>query len=417
MSLMLPPEPTTEVKELPSDVAMAAPIREDVRGSTTDQRPPGGPMAKLKALTSRLPFDKIPEPLRNLARPILFGSLGLHALLLFAPLPGGEVAKKPEKKEAPVKITQIPTGKFDKAKTTTPKILPKIAPPALPKVAVQSSRPQLTVPTSATPAPASTTSPTPNPSEVPVQKTPTQVTPASPSERTTPEKTTTDPFAEFPKFQPSTPNCFGKGGPNCLIAQNDLLSVSSWYLTNAKAQKFELTKTNDSDAGKSIFEATKDGKTYYLSLLSDGGSTVILLAPEKLLDLSKLKDGPVISVPSEYTELLGALLPIDTDKGGNQAHPNQFPEPSAFFSDLTNETARSEVADTPKFGPGDPASFFATLDASGLKGIFQEVSPVGVYGGGNLYKLKKDSTIIFMSLVPKKGGDGTIVVTWTKDPR
>jgi hypothetical protein len=410
MSLMLPPEPTTEVKELPSDVAMIEPMREDARS--------GGPVAQLKAqfkaLTSRLPLDQIPAPLRNLVRPILFGSLGLHALLLFAPMPGEE-AKKPEKKEAPVKITQIPTGKFDKTKTTLPKVPTKVTPPALPRVAVQSSRPALTVP-SATSVPQ--ISPSPNApartSEAPVQ--PSTVTPAAPSP-TTAIKTTTDPFAEFPKFQPSTPNCFGKGGPNCLIAPTDLSSVSAWYNTSAKAKGFELRKLDDSDAGKSIFEATKDGKSYYLSLLSDGGSTVILLAPEKLLDLSKLKDGPVISVPSEYTELMGQLLPVDPDKGGNQAHPDQFPDPSMFFSDLATETPRSEIADTPKFGPNDPTSFFATLEASGLKGIFQEVLPVGPYGGGTLYKLKKDSTIIFMSLVPKKSGDGTIVVTWTKDPR
>jgi hypothetical protein len=409
MSLMPPPEPITEFKEPSSEIAPMVTDR-DARS--------GGPLSKFRAqlttLKSRLPLDKVPAPLRNLVRPILFGSLGLHALLLFVPMPG-EQAKKPEKKEAPVKITQIPTGKFDKTKTTIPKNLPKVAAPALPKVAVASSRPALTLPSSATPAPQATTSPTPaQPNEAPVS--PSNVTPATP-DKSTPEKTTTDPFAEFPKYSPATPNCYGKGGPSCLITTTDLTTVSAWYIAQTKAQGFELRLLDsDSDAGKRVFEATKGGKSNYLTLASDGSSTVILLAPEKL-DPRTLKGKDVISVPSDYTELLASLLPVDTDKGGNQAHPDQFPEPGAFFSDLANETPRPEVADTPKFGPSDPATFFATLDAQGLKTIFQEITPIGLYGGGNLYKLKKDSTIIFMSLVPKKGGDGTIVVTWTKDPR
>jgi hypothetical protein len=414
MSLMLPPEPTTEVEELPSAVAPIVPSQEQGARS-------GGPFAtlsaKFKDLTSRLPLDKIPTPLRNLARPILFGSLGLHALLLFAPMPG-EQAKKPEKKEAPVKITQIPTGKFDK-KTNIPKILPKVAPPALPKVAVQSSRPALTIPNPAAPAPQASASSAPKPAaDAPPVQPPPSVTPAPPSP-TNSEKTTTDPFADFPKYAPASANCFGKGGDNCLVATADLLTVSTWYNATAKAKGFELKKLDDSNAGASVFEVTKGGKVYFLSLVADASSTVILLDPStKLTDLSKLKDGPVdLSPPGEYTELLGQLLPSDANQGGNQAHADQFPDPNAFFSDLTNDgTLRDGVSDTPKFGPSDPATFFATLDASGLKGIFDEVSPVGQYGGGNLYKLKKGNKIFFMSLVPKKGGGSTIVVTWNRDP-
>jgi hypothetical protein len=58
----------------------------------------------------------VPNPIRFLFRPILFVALGIHALLLFAPLPSEQKNKEPDDKKDPIKIVQIPTAKPAEAK-------------------------------------------------------------------------------------------------------------------------------------------------------------------------------------------------------------------------------------------------------------------------------------------------------------
>lgn len=38
-------------------------------------------------------------------------------------------------------------------------------------------------------------------------------------------------------------------------------------------------------------------------------------------------------------------------------------------------------------------------------------------GGGKLYKVSKESTTFFLSLLPTKGGDSTLIVTWKTLPK
>ncbi len=64
----------------------------------------------------------MPAPLRMLLRPMLFLALGLHALLLFVPIPSEQKPKEADDKKDPLKITQLPT-----AKPASPKSLKPIA--------------------------------------------------------------------------------------------------------------------------------------------------------------------------------------------------------------------------------------------------------------------------------------------------
>ncbi|MER3434943.1 MAG: hypothetical protein C4288_16360 [Leptolyngbya sp. ERB_1_1] len=352
-------------------------------------------------------FPQIPAAARPLVRPMLFAALGLHALLLFTPFPK-QKEKPPENKEAPVKITQLPTAK---ASAKTPKVaIAKPNKPALPKI----------------------NRPNPNPI---VQKSIEPPTPqaATPPESTTPPKSETRSSnkadtanaADFPHYNPSTPNCFGVGlGENCRVATANLATVTAFYLSAPKAKGFTLTPDEDS-ADKKIFTVTTpDKKTLFLHLFKDAPTTVILLSDSKVTDLATLKGS--VNIPADYYNLLTALAPqVDrSDNPQTNAQPQQFAKPEMFYNVVSE--AELQTGSIPELRPGidgsptlilgqTPEVFYQTIATAGLSGTFQ-VTQKGQYGGGNLYQLKKDSTTFYMNLVPTKDQKGTIVVTWLKNP-
>ena len=360
---------------------------------------------------SRPTLPTIPIAARSFLRPMLFAALGLHALLLFTPFPK-EREKPPQNKEAPIKITQLPTEK------ASAKQAPKVAvarpnKPVLPKI----NRPN--------PAPPIVQSPIEQPTP------PQQAAP--PAESTTPPQSTSKPSnkadtataVKFPHYMPSTSNCFGVGlGENCRVATANLAIVTAFYLSVPKAQGFILTADEDS-ADKKIFTVTTpDKKTLFLHLFKDEPTTVILLSEAKVADLSVVKKS--VNVPDDYYRLLAELAPdIDrSDSPQTNARPDQLAKPEMFYARLSSEELQSGtvpetlpgVDGTPKLILGQtPDGFYQLMRTSGLDGVFQ-VTPKGQYGGGNLYQLKKENTTFYMSLVPTKDQKGTIVVTWLKNP-
>lgn len=100
-------------------------------------------------MTQSISLKTVPSPMRMLFRPILFTALGLHALLLFAPLPAEQKPKEPDDKKNPIKVTQLPTATPPTAKPkATPAKTAKALPPK-PAVAVAATR---TLPTPSAPA-------------------------------------------------------------------------------------------------------------------------------------------------------------------------------------------------------------------------------------------------------------------------
>jgi hypothetical protein len=358
-----------------------------------------------------LPRPSLP-PVQILFRPMLFAALGLHALLLFIPFPQ-EQKKPPEEKEAPVKITQLPTTKSGVQTKITPKVtVPKATSPSLPKI----NRPS----TSPTVLKAS-----PNLPQL-TSATETPVPPGAKGTASSNNENVANPFQDFPHFQPSTTNCFDKGlGENCRIASANLAAVAAFYQSEPGKKKFDV-KPIEQSATTKIFEVTKAGKTYYLSLFEDGTTTVVLLSETKVADLATLK-GSVVP-PEEYITLLGNVIPDgDRDSAiGNVATAEQFEQPQFFYSTVaTEQEAQNGVqsvlragVDNAKFALGQaPADFYASFLQADLQSNLSSVKKLEPYGGGDLYELKKGSTTIYMSLVPMKGEVGTIVVTWLKDPR
>lgn len=349
-------------------------------------------------------FPAVPTAARSLVRPMLFTAIGLHALLLFMPFPEERKEKPPESKEAPVKITQLPTTKaIDKQ---TPKVkLAQPNKPALPKINRPNANPNLVV--------------LQKPQEAPTPMTP----PVQQGEVAAKPGTTTS--ADFPHYQPSTPDCFGKGlGENCRVATASLANVAAFYLSAPKAKGFTVTPDEDSAAKKVFTVATPDQKTLFLHLFKDEPTTVILLSESKISDLSALKGS--VNIPADYYNLLTDLTQqVDrSDNPQTNAQPQNFEQPQMFYNVVseaelqtgTIPELRPSIDGSPTLALGQaPEMFFQTMMASGLSGTF-EVKPKGKYGGGNLYELKKDSTTFYMNLVPVKGQTGTIIVTWLKAP-
>ena len=340
---------------------------------------------------------------------MFFAALGLHALLLFVPFPQ-EKEKPPENKEAPVKITQLPTTRANSNQT------PKIAvsrpdKPVLPKI----------------------NRPNPNPI-VQSQSEPIKSQEAAPAESVSPQRSESRASnkgdaataVDFPHYQPSTPNCFNKValGENCRVATANLTTVSAFYLSAPKAKGFVLTLDEDS-ADKKIFSVTTpDQKMLFLHLFKDEPTTVILLSPTKVPNLSDLKGS--VTIPEDYYKLLTDLAPqVDrSDNPQTNVQPEQFANPQMFYNVVSE--AELQTGSIPETRPGidgsptlilgqTPDVFYGTITTAGLTGSFQ-ITQKGQYGGGNLYELKKDTTTFYMNLVPTKDQRGTIVVTWLKNP-
>lgn len=354
-------------------------------------------------------LKSLPAPVRTFIRPMLFAALGLHALLLFTPFPSEQKPKTPDDKKDPVKITQIPTAKPNQSPRT--KALPKVTrKTTLPKINRPLSASTIRTPQAATPTVSSVE----------------QQAAASPAQNSQTPKNTTDPFQDFPHYQPSTPDCFNKGlGDSCRVTNGGLTAVASHYQKALPSKKYSIT-VDEQRADKQIYQVTKDGVTRYLHLFVDQPTTVILLAPEKIADIQALK-GAVVP-PDEYIELLGNVIPEGdrADAPATTAQYEQFDQPQAFFKPISDtEIQRGTIPEllpgvdgSPKIAADQPPNvLYETFLAADLKTIFKQVSLEGKYGGGDLYKLVSDQSTIYLNLVPLNGGKGTILVTWLRDPR
>jgi hypothetical protein len=108
----------------------------------------------------------------------------------------------------------------------------------------------------------------------------------------------------------------------------------------------------------------------------------------------------------------------------NTAIREQFPQPEAFFRPLAHPDDSPEglpgLDGAPRLSIGEePEFFYKTFFEQPLNAIFEQVSPVGDYGGGRLYKLQRGGYTVYLNLVPAKGlgQPGTIVAVWRTDPR
>jgi hypothetical protein len=317
----------------------------------------------------------LPYPLRILLNPLVLAAIGLHALLLFYPF-GGE--KKPvqkvDKKEEPVKLTQL-------SKTS--------APPARPKIKRQlPPRPQ---------PPVTATPPKPG-------------TPGNPSANQ-------NPLADFPHFPGAQPDCFGKTGESCRFTSAPISAVASHFQKALPVSKYKFEVDTDNPDVK-IFRVTKGNLSFYLSILTDSPQTVYFLQPQRIdrAALEAIKTKKVAQIPSELDDLLNTVAPKSAGGGATQdATSVDFgANAGAFFGADPNNPSNEVTL------PGIHGTRIASGQTEGAivaaaKSKFQSVNPIGTYGGGNLYELKKGAFTGYLSVV--QGKPDPLVVIWLQRPQ
>ncbi|WP_146141270.1 hypothetical protein [Stenomitos frigidus] len=332
-------------------------------------------------MSNSLALKNLPTPVRSLLRPMLFAAIGLHALLLFTPIPSEEKPKKTDDKENPVKITQLPTAK------PAAKARPKLAKPALPKI--NRPKPVVAVPKS----------------------------PSTPRAKGAGGATddTKNPFVDFPHYPGSVPNY--QGLENLRVASGaSLVSVVAHFRKALPAQKFTLTDEPEPNT----FKVSKGGISYFLSVIEDGSQTFYLLGPDKLdkAKLAAIKEGKVVGIPPELGGIAKALDTTYAISQDNSATSLDVSQSSSFFEpdkdNPSNEVYVDGISETRIIDGQPPAQVYQALQATVLKG-FESVTEAGTYGGGPLYELKKGKFTGGLSLVPGKTG-GTVAVIWTKKP-
>jgi hypothetical protein len=337
-------------------------------------------LAAIIFMTTIPALKQLPAPIRLLIRPMLIAAIGLHALLLFTPLPSEQKPKKTDDKENPVKITQLPTAK------PAAKARPKLAKPSLPKI----SRPKPAI------AP-------------PVQKTPAT------SQRTA-GATSSDaknPFADFPHYPGATPF---QNLENLRVADSaSPASVVAHFRKALPVQKFTLSDEPE----QNTFKVSKGGVSYYLSVVEDGSQTFYLLGPDKLDKdkLAKIKKGDVVGIPKELGDIAKELDATYSTSSDNSATSFDLPDPDAFLEpdkdNPSNQVYVDGIFETRVIEGQPAAQVYQTLQSVLKK--FESATESGSYGGGSLYELKKGKFTGYLNLVPGKAG-GTVAVIWTKKP-
>lgn len=364
-------------------------------------------------MTKTLSLPRLPAiPARSLVRPMLLAALGLHAVVLFVPFPKAR-EKPPETKEAPVKITQLPTAKSSPNTKIAPKVSTPPAKPALPRINRAIDNPVIARPD----APKSIEQPQPSKPIAPAN------TANSPAKDAGSSANSSDLIKDFPIYPGAQQNCFEQNLPFCYVASADLTTVDAFYQKETAAKKIKLDPVA-SDATKKIYKVSRGAEAYYLSLFADQPTTVINLSKELIDSLYQLKK--VVSVPPEYSLALQSALGDGLGRGDGDfsAKPERFDHPNLFFSSLGGTDEKGfEINAEPRQGvdamlvtlQGTPDTVYNSLKSELASKQFQ-VQPVGQYGGGNVYLVKKGSTSLYLNLVPVKGQAGAIAVTWTIDP-
>jgi hypothetical protein len=361
-----------------------------------------------------LTFKGLPEPFNQLMRPLVLVSVGLHAALLLAPIPSPPVKPKPaETKPKTVKITTLPPIKSNqpkslaKTKLSAKSLLkPRLAPLVSKGLVIK--RPTKKTLSKVAQAPNQKT-PKPQNSAQPVP-------PVKPRAVDEPSSDPSNPMNDFPHFPGAIPGCLGV--QSCYETGKTLDAISQHFQKQLPLKKYSLKPVvNDSD--RKVYQISKGGAEQFLNILSEGQTSVYVLA-EKALTLADLQQA--VQIPADFSENILSQLPESSDPS-----TDQFASPTDFFSKLGGDDADGSVMnpelnseiDSMKLVPSQaPQQLLSGIFTPNLSQLgYQPPKPVATYGGGQLYELKKGtSKPFYLNLVPTKDGKGTIVVVWRSKP-
>ena len=384
-------------------------------------------MLRSLKLPQNLPSIQIPPAIQPYIRPMLLASIGVHAAVLFWPLPSEppkpKVAQPPKQKI--VKLTTLPSVRKPVSPLTprtVTKVMPRTQVAALSQrgLVVPSRVKKRAAPIRPTPQakPSSQASSAPTPSA----QSSAPLTPGADGSQAQGTEGVKGVMSDFPTFTGAVPGCLGL--PSCFSVSNSLTAVSQFFEKELPQRKYKLQQTVN-DADRKVYQFSKGGETQFLSVLADGATTLYVVGPEPQTQAS-LRNA--VQIPADFTENILTQLPTAAaGDGTSDVTPEQFTNPTDFFTSVGGVDAqgfdvnpeRNPEIDTLKLVLGQTpqqvydASFKAALTQSG----YQSTPVASGYGGGLLYEIKKGTfKPFYLNLVPIKGGSGTAVVVWVKKP-
>lgn len=357
---------------------------------------------RLPNLPKFLTFKDLPEPFNHLAKPLVLVSVGLHAALLFAPMPSPPSKTKPvEPKPKTVKITTLPPLKsksLAQPKRSSKTLGKPLASFATNKQLVIQNPKKKPSKISQDPKTQQKLTPQPDPP-------PNGGSPSDPN----------DPLNNFPHYPGAIPNCYGF--ESCFKTDKSLGVVSQFFQQELPKRKYALTQ-DVVEPDRKVFKFSKGGSQQFLNIFSEGGTSFYLLAPQAMKH-SDLQNA--VQVPPDFSNIMANLPPV-ADGESTDASPDQFASPTDFFSELGGDAPDGSVMTPKKKEQVDTIRLVRGQTSQQLLSSYftqsgYQPKPIATYGGGQLYELKKGTfKPFYLNLIPAQGGKGTIVVVWLTKP-
>lgn len=367
-------------------------------------------MALPKFLTASGMFKGIPPSVKPFLKPMLLISLGLHAVVLFVPLPS-----PPKKVELPkpkaIKITTIPAlrtpPKSLMQRLNRPKSLARNVTPLITQkgILLKSRQPKETTPT--------------NQAQTKQEAKPN----STKSEQQQNTGSAGDAWSNLPTYTKNTQTCTGIDG--CIQTSDSFAEVTKYFEEDLSTKKFNFSKENTEQASfgneyRAYKVVNKNGEAQFLSILFNGENTKYVWAPE-IVSPENIVSGSAI--PSDITTFIGELPADFEDASKKQLSPERFPDAAArrFYIDIEQPDFgfNNAPADAPIIVSSSPTDAYQNLSGK-LSSSGYSTKPISAgYGGGSLYEITKPgkSKPFYVTIIGTKKGDGSIVALWLSMPK
>jgi hypothetical protein len=349
-------------------------------------------------------FKGIPHLVKPFLKPMLLISLGLHAAVLFMPLPSSfKKAENPKPKV--IKLTKIPTIRIPPKPTAQQLNLKKPLTPNVPSpssgkgIVIKQTKAQGTNPTTA--QTKSENKPPPTPSD--------------------PPNSESSAGKDLPKYEKNLQSCDGMAG--CFQTGDPFSDVTKYLeekLTSKKI-KFSIEKTPTDSYGPEyrVYKVVKSkNETQFLSILSNDENTKYVWA--KVI-VSK-EDIVTPAATSTDVETFISQLPNNfNDSSMSKLSPQRFPDVDKFYVDPNpnNPVYKNTPAVSPIITSLNPDEAYQTLSKQLSSSKYNvNLIPAG-YASGTLCKITKpdQSKPLYVTIIATKQRDGSIVALWQNMPR
>jgi hypothetical protein len=367
-------------------------------------------MALPKALTAAGMFKNISPSVKLLLKPMLLLSLGLHGIVLFTPLPApSPKAELPKSK--PIKIVKLPPLR------TAPKPLtkrPNSKKPSTPKIV--SSTPRLGIVLKQ----KQETGTTPNKFQPKLDPRPSRSS-DPPSDPSTTEGDTWD---DLPKYSKNIQNpCEGADG--CVQTGDSFGDVTQYFENNLSAKKFKFFKENVPEGSYGTeYRAYKvinsKKEVQFLSILFNGENTKYVWADRIASEVDIVTK---TITPMDITTFIQQLPTQFVDASKAKVLPERFPETAVTKFYIDKDTPdfgfRNTRANAPIIVSSNPIDTYQTLAEKLSSANYNATTISTGYAGGTLYEIKKSDLPkpLYLTIVPTKQGDGSIVALWLDMPQ